>query len=186
MSNLEQYTLERNGCPIHYWLSEKEERPLVVLTHGAGADHQMFDAQVTVLDQHYSVLIWDVRGHGLSRPIGDAFSIHVAVADLLAILDGIGRQQAIFAGQSQEFTRVFLETVACLHYEPGYTIPHPLLITHGDHDRTGNIRKVAPRWAQRDPQSRYLLIPQAGHCANQDNPEFFNRVLLEFLEKQTN
>jgi pimeloyl-ACP methyl ester carboxylesterase len=25
------------------------------------------------------------------------------------------------------------------------------------------------------------VIPNAGHCANQDSPEFFNRLLLEFL-----
>jgi len=26
-----------------------------------------------------------------------------------------------------------------------------------------------------------VVIPLAGHNANQDNPEFFNRVLLDFL-----
>lgn len=64
---------------------------------------------------------------------------------------------------------------------PDYRIEHPLLLTHGDQDRTGNIRAVAPAWARRDPQSSYVVIPDARHNANQDNPEFFNRVLLEFL-----
>ena len=32
-----------------------------------------------------------------------------------------------------------------------------------------------------EPDVQYVVIPDAGHNANQDNPEFFNRVLLEFL-----
>ena len=57
-----------------------------------------------------------------------------------------------------------------------------MLITHGDRDNTGNIKKDAPKWRARDPQSEYIVIPGAGHNANQDNPAFFNRVLLGFLE----
>jgi len=37
-------------------------------------------------------------------------------------------------------------------------------------------------WAERDQQSVYMVIPDAGHCSNQDNPEFFNRLMREFLE----
>ena len=46
------------------------------------------------------------------------------------------------------------------------------------------ISKIAPDWAARDPESRYIVIPGAGHNANQDNPTFFNRLLLEFLDEQ--
>jgi 3-oxoadipate enol-lactonase len=28
-----------------------------------------------------------------------------------------------------------------------------------------------------------VIVPGAGHNANQDNPTFFNRLLLEFLEE---
>lgn len=64
---------------------------------------------------------------------------------------------------------------------PEYRIEQPLLLTHGDQDRTGNIRAVAPAWAARDPKSSYVVIPNARHNANQDNPEFFNQILLKFL-----
>lgn len=63
----------------------------------------------------------------------------------------------------------------------GHEIKVPFLLTHGQSDNTGVIRKQAPEWSASEPNSRYLVIPDAAHNANQDNPEFFNRVLREFL-----
>lgn len=83
----------------------------------------------------------------------------------------------------RDFMKVWNAVANLLHHEPGYRIEHPLLITHGDGDKLGNIKRVSPRWAERDPRSRYVVIPDAGHSANQDNPDFFNRVLLEFLDE---
>ncbi|WP_202805923.1 alpha/beta fold hydrolase [Actinopolymorpha alba] len=67
------------------------------------------------------------------------------------------------------------------HPKPGYRIEQPLLLTHGEYDRTPGVAKEAPAWADRDPRCRYEVIPRAGHLAHQDNPTAFNRVLLEFL-----
>jgi pimeloyl-ACP methyl ester carboxylesterase len=81
-----------------------------------------------------------------------------------------------------EIGQIWEGLVRILHHEPGYRIEHPLLLMHGDRDNTGNIRKVAPKWAKRDPHCRYVVVPKASHVANMDQPEFTNRVLLEFLE----
>ena len=64
---------------------------------------------------------------------------------------------------------------------PGHHIKVPFLLTHGDQDKTGSIRKQAPEWAAYEPDCRYRVIPDAGHNANQDNPAAFNAVLLDFL-----
>jgi pimeloyl-ACP methyl ester carboxylesterase len=71
------------------------------------------------------------------------------------------------------------------HHEPGYRINKPFLLTHGDRDNLafGTIRLLAPAWAHREPQSQYVVIPQAGHNAHQDNPKFFNPLLHDFLDK---
>ena len=82
----------------------------------------------------------------------------------------------------KDFMKVWHAVTGLLHHEPEYRIEHPLLITHGDSDGVGNIKKISPKWAERDPNSRYVVIPTAGHNANQDNPEFFNEVLLDFLD----
>ncbi|MFN8596214.1 MAG: alpha/beta hydrolase [Anaerolineae bacterium] len=258
-----ELVLDRQGCPIHYWLAGDPSRPLIVLTHGAGADHRTFDAQLPMLLERYRVLTWDMRGHGQSRPLGESFTIERTTNDLLAILDQINAPTAIFVGHSMggsvtqeivyrhpervralviidstcntlpisaaekvsaaiaplifkllpyeplkkqsaqasgfrpdvqqyvydamsqvtkdEFSSFIVAGLSNLHAEPQYRIPHPLLLVHGDSDQTGNIKKIAPTWAKRDPNCRYVVIPHARHCAHQDNPEFFNRVLADFL-----
>jgi pimeloyl-ACP methyl ester carboxylesterase len=56
------------------------------------------------------------------------------------------------------------------------------MLVRGERDNLGNFKKVMPKWVWRDPQARYVIIPQAGHVANQDNPKFFNQLLLDFLQ----
>ena len=70
-----------------------------------------------------------------------------------------------------------------LHFELGYQITQPMLLVHGDDDRTGDIKKVAPLWAAREANCQYVVIPNARHLAMMDNPEFFNSLLSEFLAK---
>jgi 3-oxoadipate enol-lactonase len=67
---------------------------------------------------------------------------------------------------------------------PGHHINVPFLLTHGDHDGTGSIRKQAPTWAAYEPDVKYVVIPDAGHNANQDNPTSFNQALREFLQSR--
>jgi pimeloyl-ACP methyl ester carboxylesterase len=90
-------------------------------------------------------------------------------------------REAISWVSRKEFLSIWDAAARTLHEEPGYRIERPLLITHGEADRPGNISKIAPEWANRDPHSRYVGVPGAGHNANQDNPAFFDRLLLEFL-----
>lgn len=255
---------EHENCPIHYALLGPEGNPPVVFTHGAGIDHRTFAPQVPVIAERYRVLIWDVRGHGRSRPDGGVFSIPRAAEDLVALLDHLGYRQVVLVGQSMggyisqelayrypdrvcamviigatcitmryprwellalrcslpifrsipwellkcmmayysalqpatrayayqafsqlsqaEFYRIWVGISRCLHEDPDYRFSKPLLITHGAHDRTGTVRKHAPAWAAREPLARYVVIPNAGHMANQDNPNFFNEILLDFLD----
>lgn len=65
--------------------------------------------------------------------------------------------------------------------KPGFTFDVPLLLAHGEFDRTGSIKRDMQPWAQREPQATFHLIPQAGHNANQDNPPVTNRLLHDFL-----
>jgi len=65
----------------------------------------------------------------------------------------------------------------------GFTIDVPLLLMHGQYDRTGSIRRDMPHWSKIEPCASYHVIPDAGHNANQDNPAFTNERLLEFLDQ---
>ena len=85
-----------------------------------------------------------------------------------------------------EFVQIMMATSACLHYEPGYRIDKPLLLIVGDRDATGNIRKIMPIWAVHEPDCRLVVIPNAKHAANLDDPALFHKTLLGFLERIKN
>jgi 3-oxoadipate enol-lactonase len=265
-SQLNKQELKRSGSTLVYWLTGPEKAPLVVLTHGATIDHRTWNSQLRVLEGKYRVLVWDVRGHGQSQPIGNDFTIASAAEDLVAILDKLKVKQAVLVGQSMggniaqelvfhhpervsamfllgcacntwkltgleklqmkvgipmlehypsgiwlsqmasrssinpvvrnylaeasekvrkagNFNHIWNALALCLHPETDYRIECPLMLAHGERDNLGNFKKVMPKWAWRDPLARYVVIPNAGHVANQDNPKFFNQLLLDFLHQ---
>jgi 3-oxoadipate enol-lactonase len=59
---------------------------------------------------------------------------------------------------------------------------HPLLIVVGDQELE-LAAKMAAAWHESDPASQFHVIPNAGHCANMDNPNVFNAILLDFLAR---
>lgn len=60
----------------------------------------------------------------------------------------------------------------------------PLLITYGEHDHTGEVQKNNQRWKNYEPSAELVVIPDAGHNANQDNAAFFNTLLVTFLNNK--
>lgn len=258
-------TLPRNGCSLHYWVHGRLDSPFVILTHGASVDHHTWGLQVPVLAERYGVVTWDVRGHGASRPMGGAFSLREATADLIAILDELGVDRAALVGQSmggmiaqdaallqpgrvsalvglgcvcitlplslldalllrlstpllrwyperllisqiasrstirpdvqrylrdaasqipkRDFIEIWSALADYARPAPGYRYTGPELLLRGQFDHLGRVAQQMPRWAARDPRARYVVIPDAGHVANQDNPLVFNDVLLDFLGK---
>jgi 3-oxoadipate enol-lactonase len=83
----------------------------------------------------------------------------------------------------KDFVAIWRGVTACLHAEPDYHITQPLLLVHGDQDQTGDIAKIAPLWAAREPNCQYEIIPDARHFAILDDPERFNSLLIDFLAK---
>jgi len=80
----------------------------------------------------------------------------------------------------KEYVHVLMDATLCLRYEPGYKITQPLLLMMGEKEATGNIRKAMPLWAKHDGVE-LVVIPNAKHAANLDQPELFHKHLLEFL-----
>lgn len=263
MAEMIEKNLTRQSCPIHYWIGGKAGRPWLVFLHGACVDHHSLDPVVEGLVDEYRVITWDARGHGLSQPMGDPFTVPLAVEDLLAIMDLeeiiaptiIGHSNGTYIAQelafrypqrlkalvildgtcitwphsrwdeflvkagvasfglfpyetlkessvkyasdkleNQEYTYKAFSQLSkhdfiaimkgvslCLHSEPGYRVPVPLMILHGDHDRMGDIAKISPLWAKREPALIYRVIPNASHLATLDNPQFILQSLKEFF-----
>jgi len=67
------------------------------------------------------------------------------------------------------------------YYRPNPApVPYPLLIVVGEHDLP-LAREAAARLHELEPHSRYALVPGAGHCANADAPDEFNRLVERFF-----
>ncbi len=60
-------------------------------------------------------------------------------------------------------------------------ITAPTLVIVGDRDRTVSIR-AGELLARRIPGARLAVIPDSGHATPIDQPDRFNRVLLEFVD----
>jgi len=59
----------------------------------------------------------------------------------------------------------------------------PVLITHGDKDKVGKVKKYCKMWHNKKGFS-YVVIKNAGHNANVDSPDEMNRVMEEFINKE--
>ncbi|MBA4375772.1 MAG: alpha/beta hydrolase [Anaerolinea sp.] len=262
---MREHIFMTKGCPIHYWEGGVEIAPWVVFLHGACVDHHSFDPILPVIAEKFRVLAWDARGHGSPQPMGEPFTVPLAVEDLVALLDLLSIRQAVIIGHSngtyiaqelafrhpervkalvisdgtcitwthsvfenllitispallnlypyetlkkasisyvsskkeiqdytyeaysnlakKDFIAIWKGVTLCLHAEPDYFITKPMLLMHGDDDTMGDIKKIAPLWAAREPNCQYEVIPNAKHFAILDNPEFFNKTLLGFLAK---
>ncbi|GFN08372.1 hypothetical protein Smic_69280 [Streptomyces microflavus] len=77
------HSVDVSGARLHYWTAGGADRPAVALTHGAGADHRMFDPQIPALvGAGYRTLRWDVRYHGASASGTGRFRTGYAARDL--------------------------------------------------------------------------------------------------------
>ena len=76
-------------------------------------------------------------------------------------------------------------TSLCLRYDPDYQDHKPLLLMMGDKETTGNIRKAMPLWAEHDGV-KLVVIPNAKHAANLDQPEIFHKHLLDSCHLERN
>jgi len=96
-------TVANDGEDI-YWelttLGPDDDRPVVVLSHGAGGTHAIWYLQVPVLGQHFRVVTWDSRGFGNSTNRRQAPGAAAAGTDLAAVLDHLEIDTAHLVGQS--------------------------------------------------------------------------------------
>src|ERR1700761_4722674 len=92
--------LDRDGVKIHY--DVEGAGPALILTHGYSSTGDMWAGQVPVLKDDFTVITWDMRGHGRSDYPEDqaAYSEEATVADMAALLDAVGAKDAIVGGLS--------------------------------------------------------------------------------------
>jgi pimeloyl-ACP methyl ester carboxylesterase len=96
-------TVASGGEDIYWELTSTgpdDDRPAVVLSHGAGGSHAVWYLQVPVLGRHFRVVTWDSRGFGNSTNRNDATSAESGASDIAAVLDHLSIGSSHLVGQS--------------------------------------------------------------------------------------
>ena len=80
--------------------SVEGEGPPLFLIHGIGAARNTWRKALPILTPHFTVVTYDLRGHGESPMPQQPFGLDELVADLEAVRERTGFEQAHFAGHS--------------------------------------------------------------------------------------
>ncbi|MDY6971515.1 MAG: alpha/beta hydrolase [Thermodesulfobacteriota bacterium] len=245
--------ISRNGIRLYY--EKYGTGPTILLTHGYAGTSEMWEGQVKLLAHKYSVISWDMRGHGRSDSPDDqaAYSEGECLEDMAALLDNCEAGHAVIAGlslggyMSMAFYQRYPERVRALMLfdtGPGYrsgesraawnrsversalaferkgldalkaidetrarthrsalglsraargmlaqfdshvidSLHHirvPTMVLVGSRDKP--LLSAATYMAEKIPQGTKIIIPDAGHIANLDQPDRFNEAVGSFL-----
>ncbi len=91
-------TVEVNGVTLHY-VVEGEGRP-VVLVHGNGEDHRLFDIEIKQLTSAgYRVYAPDSRGHGANVPLSE-YHYEDMAEDMYGFIEALGLRRPFLYGHS--------------------------------------------------------------------------------------
>jgi pimeloyl-ACP methyl ester carboxylesterase len=89
--------------------------------------------------------------------------------------------QAVMSKVPEATYRAALQSIVAFdRREALQTLRTPTLLIAGEHDRTAPPA-VMQRMAERIAGSRLVVLPGAGHIANVEQPEAFDRALLDFI-----
>lgn len=96
-------------------------------------------------------------------------------------------EQAHFYESASLFTRKSFTVMSGLdsiiQERTGVQRNYPLLILVGENDLELAV-KLAKQWHGDEPGSEFRVIEQAGHCANMDNADVFNDMLMSFIKQK--
>jgi len=127
--------------PLHG--REDGSGPPVVLLHGLGADHTMWNGVIPLLSGRFRVLAPDLRGHGRSpAPTTARYGFEDLAGDLLAFLDAKGVPSAHLVG---------LSAGAMLALKLGLDRPErvrSVTLVGGAVYTDGHTRAVGERWGE--------------------------------------
>ncbi|MDD4353082.1 MAG: alpha/beta hydrolase [Candidatus Nanoarchaeia archaeon] len=64
----------KEGFKINYFMTRKKNKPFIIFLHGLAGDHSEFTHQINVLKNNYSILAFDMLGHGKSdKPLNKIY-----------------------------------------------------------------------------------------------------------------
>ena len=88
------------GFALHTRVDGPDRAPWIVLSNSLGSNLSMWDDQIDLLTRKYRVLRYDHRGHGQSDVPEGPYTWEGLTADVVALMDALGIEQADYMGLS--------------------------------------------------------------------------------------
>jgi 3-oxoadipate enol-lactonase len=89
------------GGVVHHYLVEGQDRaPALVFSNSLGTDLHIWDALIPPLLNHFRIVRYDKRGHGLSDVREPPYSIDDLAQDLVGLLEALSISEAVVCGIS--------------------------------------------------------------------------------------
>jgi 3-oxoadipate enol-lactonase len=88
------------GITLSAKVDGPKDKPWILLANSLAADLTMWDDQISLLTRTHRVIRYDTRGHGQSDAPGVAYDFPLLAADMVAVLDHFGADQADVMGMS--------------------------------------------------------------------------------------
>jgi len=89
-----------NGVVLHVQDLGPADKPALVFSNSLGTDFRIWDDVVARLAEHFRIVLYDKRGHGLSEEAEYPYSLDDHVEDLAALLDDLAIEGAVICGLS--------------------------------------------------------------------------------------
>ncbi|HEY7751029.1 MAG TPA: alpha/beta hydrolase [Ignavibacteriaceae bacterium] len=80
--------------------SGEEKNPPILFVHGFPFNHEMWEAQIAVLNKNYFCVTYDIRGLGKSDPGDGQFTMDIFADDLNSIIEHLKLNRPIVCGLS--------------------------------------------------------------------------------------
>jgi pimeloyl-ACP methyl ester carboxylesterase len=201
-------TLAVPGGHIYYEVQGKGR--VVVLLHAAGTDSKMWDEQFSVLAKRFRVIRYDQRGWGRSskpekpfHPVDDLSLLLRHLKVKRASLVGLSMGSGVALNFALEYPKMVEKLVLVSMSGPPPNLPPgaqlaltkgppiferlgavavPTFIMLGEKDGE-RVQEMAEKLAKEIPRSRKVKLSGAGHLINSEQPEAFNRALIDFLRE---
>ena len=181
----------------------------ILLGHGGFSDVTEWDPQVDALSRQYRVIRYDRRGCGRSTPVDVPQRSELWVEDMKQLMDSLGLEQSYLGGVSyggmllieflmryQSMCRAALIVSATARGRDGdrpgsvyfprrlgdlSAITVPALVVQATDDHIFPPEH-GEEMAAEMPNAELVVI-SGGHTINNEQPDEFNRVALEFLAR---
>ncbi len=88
------------GAALAYRLVGRHDAPTVMFAHGLGMDMRIWEQNLGALLDAYQVLLYDMRGHGLSSSPPAPYTAALLADDAVALLDALRIDKVHFVGLS--------------------------------------------------------------------------------------